>query len=223
MNTIQISELVLDFEVYPRNDVSSQQVASLCDAIEIGDPVPPILVDQKSKRVVDGFHRVRAYERLKRDTIPATFKTYPNEAALFADAVRFNATHGRPFDTYDRQRCVQRLFAYKIKPEGIAEALRISPGKVGEILKGFAATTAGTTIPMKQGLMGVERIRPLTQQQVKANESYSGMQPTFHANQLSMILEANLFPKKENFFAAMDRLCELWGDVRSKYKDAVNS
>src|SRR5688572_5167258 len=98
MAKIKISDLVLDFNLYPRNDVSSVNVTSLIDAIEMGDPIPPPVVDKSSKRVIDGFHRVNAYKRLAHQEIEVTFREYKNEKDMFADAVRLNRAHGRAFD-----------------------------------------------------------------------------------------------------------------------------
>jgi len=90
MSTIKLADLVLDFEIYPRNDVSSTHVTALVDAFEAGEEIPPIIADAKSKRVVDGFHRVRMHDRLGHETVEVELRTYKNEAALFADAVRLN-------------------------------------------------------------------------------------------------------------------------------------
>jgi len=214
MEKVKLSILVMDFDLYPRNDISASQVNALCDAIEMGDPIPPILADKKSKRIVDGFHRFKAYTKLKKETVEVVWKTYHNEGELFADAVRLNSTHGRPFDPYDRQRCVQRLLGYKIKPEAISEIVRIPLARIDEITRGFASTTSGKEVVVKHGLIASIGNRRLTKEQVKVNESYSGMQPTFHVNQLIRLIESNLSPQTDTFSDAMDRLCELWKEAK---------
>src|SRR5215813_804283 len=125
MTEVKLVELIEDFDIYPRNDVSSTHVSMLCDAISIGDPVPPIVVDKKSKRIVDGFHRYRAYKRIGRDKIPAVWREYKSDAELFADAVRLNAAHGRAFDAYDRKRAILKLEAFGLSPQAISAIVHI--------------------------------------------------------------------------------------------------
>src|SRR5688572_13414948 len=61
METIKASELVEDFDLYPRGDVDGTHVLSLVQALEAGVELPPIIACKKTKRIVDGFHRRRAF------------------------------------------------------------------------------------------------------------------------------------------------------------------
>lgn len=54
------------------------------------------MIEKKSKRIVDGFHRHRVYSRLYGvdHEVEVVEKTYKNDAALFLDAARYNSAHG---------------------------------------------------------------------------------------------------------------------------------
>src|SRR3989304_5097614 len=105
---VPLEELVEDFEVYPRTMVSAPHVATLCDAIQAGQNLPPIVADRKSKRVTDGFHRLRAAKRLKLEKIECEFRSYKSEADLFADAVRMTSAHGRPLAPFASKRAGEK-------------------------------------------------------------------------------------------------------------------
>lgn len=212
----KLIDLILDYEMYPRNDVSSAHVSSLFDAILAGETIPPVIADRKSKRVVDGFHRIAAHKRLGLKEIEVVWRDYKSDADMFADAVRMNSAHGRPFDSFDKQRAIQRLIAFKVSAEEITRLVHVTAARVEEYVKGWGENSSGQPIVLKRGLLHQFSSKRLTKKQVELNDSYSGMQPAFHANQLVKLLEAGVRPKGEGFAPAMDRLCELWGELKRK-------
>src|SRR5208283_55156 len=64
MKKIALSELILDPEIYPRAEVSSMNVSSIKNALRAGITLPPIIIDKKSRRIIDGAHRVTAMKSL---------------------------------------------------------------------------------------------------------------------------------------------------------------
>ena len=89
MKKMKAAELVLDFDLYPRNSLDPHNVKNIIEAISSGIELPPVIADRKSKRVIDGFHRVRGNLRLFGDDaeISVIEKDYRNEAAMFLDAM----------------------------------------------------------------------------------------------------------------------------------------
>lgn len=216
MASVKLSDLVLDYDVYPRNDISSTHVASLCDALEMGDPVPPITVCRKTKRVSDGFHRYKAHERLKRETIEVVERDYKDDAELFRDAVRLNISHGQPFDSYDRKRAILRLSDFGLELRDISDVVRLPVARVQGFIGDCARGFRGQPVVLKSGLASLLARRTLTQRQEKTNEKWSGYQPAYHVNQLVSLLEAEIAPKTPAFVEGMDRLCELWFAFKKK-------
>lgn len=213
MKECRITELIQDWELYPRNDVSSAHVTALCNAVTYGDPIPPIIVDRKSKRIVDGFHRHQAYKRLKIESVPVVYRDYKSDQDLYADAVRMNLAHGRPFDPYDRKRIVAKLGSFGLQATEIGRIVHLPKGRIEELAQDFTATRGGGTVVLKQGLVSELRGKTLTAKQAAVNERWSGYQPLYHVNQLIAVLDAGITPQSDTFRAAMDRLVELWQGI----------
>ena len=214
--SITLEELIEDLEIYPRTQISGAHVLRLKDAILAGESVPPIIVDRKSKRIVDGFHRYRAHRALKLDTMRAMMMDYATERDLVSDVVARNSCHGLPYSPFDRKRCVDLLRRYKIPDTRIVEVLHITKERIIEIREKAATGPTGDSEPVKRSLESSLSGRDITQAEHDANQRSSGMQPTFHARQLVMLLEAGLWPKTAGFAVAMRRLCELWEVIAKK-------
>ena len=220
MKTVKIESLVLDFTLYPRDEVSSQNVAALVEAYTLGNPVPPILVEAKSYRVVDGFHRSVALKRMGRTEAEVVEKTYKSDADFFADAVRLNAAHGRAFDSDDRKRSVIKLAEFGFDTASVSEIVNVTQEKIVEWTKGWGTDPDNHPVAVKAGLSHFAG-RSMTKRQVRVNEQWSGMQPTFHINRLIDLLEANAWPKTEQFSAGMDALTAAWIKISGKRKKSA--
>ena len=217
---IKVSDLVLDYNLYPRTETSKVHISQMAEALEAGVKFPPIIVDAKSLRVVDGFHRVEAYKRLKRETIEAELREYPSEAELFAEAARLNASHGRPLSPYDRKRIVLRLKELGFERERIAEIIQARVETVDQILRD-TALYKGNAVPVKRGLETLKR-KKITEPQKRLVEKWGGMSPLFYVNQVIAYLEADAWdPNNRKFAERMDYLCDLWMQVRGQTKEAA--
>jgi ParB-like chromosome segregation protein Spo0J len=61
--TMLASELMIDFNLYPRHAIDSTHVNDLLNALKAGAKLPPVVINQQDKRVVDGFHRLAMYKK----------------------------------------------------------------------------------------------------------------------------------------------------------------
>lgn len=86
---------------------SKEHIARLA---EIDDPLPPILVDPRTMRVIDGTHRLMAARLRGRETIEVEFFG-GTSADAFLYAVQANVTHGHPLSQADRRAAVKRIIA----------------------------------------------------------------------------------------------------------------
>ena len=188
---IRLSDLVCDFDMYPRASVDSVHVRAIRDAIEAGEQVPPIITDEESKRVVDGFHRYRAWRRVlgSDGEVEVEIRSYDSEADLFADAVRLNARHGRPFAPYDRARSIARAVELGMTTEKIAECIGLRVDRVKEITMERTSTAPnGSKVVIKNTLRHL-RGKRLTKAQQQANGRAGGMAPLFYVNQVTNLVE----------------------------------
>lgn len=220
---ITASELVEDFDLYPRHDVNSHNVTKMVEALEAGEELPPLRVCASTKRVVDGFHRRRAWIRHAGEDIkvPCVLVKYESDADLFADAMRCNSAHGYQMDRFDQIRSVLKAKALGLESAVIASALRLTSERVDELLTRTAqgpvvgkqsskpeAKTERGWVPLKATIAHMSG-KKLTRGQSEANEKLSGMNPTHYVNQLILLLKNDLMPAGDDIDKALRVLAEL--------------
>lgn len=218
MRMLPVSEIVLDFDLYPRQSINTQHVAEMCEAAKAGVDFPPIVTDKKSKRTIDGFHRVRKALRLKEPEIAVIEKTYKTEAEMLLDAIRMNANHGRVLSAYDRTHCIILAGRMKIKDNAIATAMSITTDRL-ESLRIDRSATVKTgkvveTVALKRTVRHMAGKR-LTKPQVEANEKLSGMTQQFYVNQVLTLITSGLLDRTD------EKLMELLGELRDKISEIV--
>lgn len=192
LRKVKVSKLVLDYEFYPREHIELYHVNQMAEALRAGVELPPMTADKKSKRVVDGFHRVRAYQKVYGLDVEALvdFKEYASEAEMFTDAVRLNASHGRRLSTYDQARCIAKAEALKLEPDVISSMLNMTPKRIGEMKVQRFATYKLEPRVLKRTtahLAGKE----LTDDEAEYNIKAGGMHQSFYIYQVIAMLEAD--------------------------------
>lgn len=127
MTTMPLAKLVEDFSIYPRHAVDDGNVSSLANALKSGATLPAIVVEKKSNRIVDGWHRARAYRRVlgPEAAVDVEEIEYPSEGELLKDAVRRNSAHGRKLDTIDQVRAMTLCQERGISLQDVAIVLHI--------------------------------------------------------------------------------------------------
>lgn len=127
MKLLAIKDLILDHSVYPREKINYHHVERLRNAIRADCKMPPVIVCEESRRVVDGFHRVCAFRDIYGEgyELPCAEKRYANPAELFEDAVRLNMSHGLPINQGDYRIIGARATALGIAGTAVGEMLRV--------------------------------------------------------------------------------------------------
>src|SRR5579883_2914124 len=127
MMKIRAEELSLDMAIYPRESVNEVHVNALADALRCGALLPPLIVDRKSKRIIDGVHRWKAWRKVKGESveIDCVLRKYLSEAELFKDAIALNADHGLRYTPFEHTRCVLRAEEMGISRAEIAAIIRV--------------------------------------------------------------------------------------------------
>lgn len=211
---VPLERLVEDFKLYPRTQVQPPHVSQMAEALRAGEQLPPIVVEAETYRIVDGWHRKRAHEKAGLAEIACILRSYASEADLFEEAIRLNATHGRPLAAYERKRCIQIAQELGLSLERTAAALRIRPEAAVKMFERAPLDESGRVVAVKQGLPSVT---PWTSRMQQVNEKYGGMQPTFYARQLILYLEGGFFRADNRRLAELlDQLCALWERVKQQ-------
>lgn len=231
MRKFKATDLVVDFELYPRGDVDSQHISYMVRSLEAGHSLPPIIIDEKTRKIVDGVHRWHAWRKWsgKEDIeIECVEKRYQNEANLFVDAVRLNASHGAALTTFDRAKCLLRAEELKINPEDIADALGMTIERAGALRQGRAghlrvASIDGTSvvafgkdqmIPLKRTIRHMSG-RTLTKKQAEINEHLGGMEALYYVNQLLMLIDGDLIDLSDERLAnGLDKLSKAISQIK---------
>jgi len=151
---VALASLVEDFQLYPRGTVNAGHVRDLRRSLEAGhaDKIPAIVVEAGTLRIVDGFHRRRAYTQHwgADHKVTVELRTYETELELYQDAAVLNATHGQPLDRDDQVRVAVRMRELGAQDEQIALTLHVTQPRVEELLVHYTAqSTGGETVVLK--------------------------------------------------------------------------
>jgi len=127
MRKIAIEKLVCDLSLYPRIEIDQTHVEQMRAAMRSGATFPPIVICIKTRKVVDGFHRVRAYgdEYGEDHEAEVVEKEYPSIKEMFLDAIRYNAAHGKSMEMLDRAHAVKRAVELGIDEKSIARSMHV--------------------------------------------------------------------------------------------------
>ena len=218
------SELIEDFDLYPRMSVNSAHISELVEVIESKAQLPNIIIDKESRRIIDGFHRRRAFVRLFGEdaNIMVEERSYKNKGEMFLDAISLNSGHGEKLTAYDRAHTISKAAELSIDPDLVATALNITTEKYSEIttekIAHFTMKGVQHDIPLKRSLshlagknMTIERARKLDEIMPKVG----GNSLSFYANQLIMQIENGFANLEDNY------LMEILGKLHTVLEDVL--
>jgi hypothetical protein len=113
--------------------LNGQDKAHIARLAELDTPVPPILVDRRTMKVIDGMHRLIAASSKGRETVEVRF--FDGSAAdAFLWGVKENVAHGLPLSLADRRSAASRI---------ILSHPHLSDRALGELV-GLAGTTVAS-------------------------------------------------------------------------------
>jgi len=213
---VLVATLVEDYSLYPRHHINEGHVRDMARARSAGHELPPILVDRKTRKIVDGFHRVA--EAKRRDgaqaEIAVLWADLPDDAAMMIEAARLNSVHGEKLTPWDRVRVIVRCQELGVTVEQTAEALHISAERVEELRVHCTARDQNNEpMALKTPVFHMAG-KKLTEKQVEAMMHVGGNQYKFYANQLIAGAEAGLLDLSDvTLIARLRTLIEILGRV----------
>lgn len=217
MPKVKAATLIEDMDFYPRQTIDRTHISHMVDAMNSGMEMPVIIVDKKSKRVVDGIHRRRATLKIGGPDaeIEVMWKTYRTEGDLFLDAMAYNAKHGKNLNTWDRMKCFERAAELGIANKLVSRALNLEVKRLSEIIEDRSCFIVENrngkkkrNVPIKNTIRHM-RGKQITKKQVEANEKLGGLNQMFYCNQIILLLEADLIDKENG--PLIERLEHLYG------------
>ncbi|WP_073819395.1 transcriptional regulator [Kitasatospora sp. CB01950] len=122
---------------------------------ELDAPLPPILVDRNTMRVIDGTHRLLA-ARAKGQSVIAVEFFDGSSADAFLRAVEANTAHGLPLSLADRRAAAERIMTTHphLSDRGIARSTGLGAKAVAGIRRRLAETTGQPQIQARLGRDG---------------------------------------------------------------------
>jgi hypothetical protein len=138
--------------------LNGEDKAHIARLAETETPLPPILVDKRTMRVIDGMHRLMAASVQGRETIKVTFFE-GSEADIFLRAVQENITHGLPLSQADRRAAAERIIASHphMSDRAIGHSVGLAAKTIAAIRK-----RSSETVPQSNARVGRDgRVRPL--------------------------------------------------------------
>jgi ParB-like chromosome segregation protein Spo0J len=138
--------------------LQGEDKAHIARLAETETPLPPILVDRRTMRVIDGMHRLMTASLLGRESIDVIFFD-GNEADIFLRAVQENVAHGLPLSQADRRAAAERIIASHphMSDRAIGHSVGLAAKTVAVIRKG-----SGDDVPQSSVRVGRDgRVRPL--------------------------------------------------------------
>jgi ParB-like chromosome segregation protein Spo0J len=138
--------------------LNGEDKAHVARLAETEAPLPPILVDGRTMRVIDGMHRLIAASLQGRETIDVLFFD-GSEADIFLRAVEENVTHGLPLSQADRRAAAERIIASH--PHMSDRAIGHSVGLAAKTVAAIRRRSSDG-VPQSNARIGRDgRIRPL--------------------------------------------------------------
>ena len=108
---VDIDSVVLDDSIFPRGQVDEPTARRYADSITAGESLPPVIIENGTDRLLDGWHRHRAHRILDLAEIAILYADVPPgmDARLFAASL--SAKHGLPLAESDCRQLARDLFA----------------------------------------------------------------------------------------------------------------
>jgi hypothetical protein len=181
------------------------------DAMIAGSIFPPIRICADTGRIIDGFHRFVAHERLNRKTISCVGEAVSNEAEFFLKSVGANKSHGLGYSHADQAKIVKIAAVLKLDRIKVAFAMSIPIQKIEKL--------ARYVPPTNQGHHGVHSLESRygaakDPDSGKTSDRIATEGYLFHFNQVIKFFKSGLYdPKSRNFTEKMREIKALIGEA----------
>jgi ParB-like chromosome segregation protein Spo0J len=224
---IAIESLVFDPSIFPRQNLDEQHVRGMVRAMEGGIVLPPIIVDKKTRRIVDGVHRYHAALQRGAKKIAGVLKNYPDEAAIFKDAVTLNSGVGLKLGQDDTLKVIEIGERLGFKEIDLAGMLRTSIAHLRLIKPRYATVEEaekGVSKLRRVALKGSVRHmagQKISKGQAEAMTSAPGQSYLLNVQQILDAIEWNLLPPRKQHPVLWERLEELAALIAERVKKSA--
>jgi len=211
-------ELIFDWNLWPRceaGDLDSTHMKRLKEAMKTGVKMPPVIVNKKDNRLVDGFHRTRAVLDLygEQAEIDVELRDYKSDAEMFIASAEYNSKHGIPLSPKDRAHVIIKAKKFGIPVEKIASAIGVTVEELKDFFKKRTAETKeGEFVALPYGASQLAG-RRLSRKQEEFVRSSNGTPPLVYARILLNGLNANAIILDKQHLEVFELLYNKLGEI----------
>ncbi len=114
---------------------------------------PPALATVNQKLIiVDGWHRIKAFQRLKMQTVRCEYLGEMDSISAFAEAARRNMSHGRKLSWHERLLIYYRLRDANWSLEKIEDVIHVPAGQIKRLAAGQIIKAGDERVVLKSAI-----------------------------------------------------------------------
>jgi len=129
---VRIADIVWDPSIYPRAKWNTATVDRYVEAMLAGEIFPAMIVERDTLRLLDGKHRLLAYQKAEIDEAPVETVTVPDGVPVKLFAASLSARHGDRMSNADLKDVCREVYGANpdYKGKDVAKLLGITEGAV---------------------------------------------------------------------------------------------
>lgn len=131
---VKLSDIKWDASIYPRSKWSTATVDRYADAMLAGDTFPALIVEAGTNRLLDGKHRMLAYEKIGIEEAPTSAVVVPEGIPVKLYALSLSAKHGDRASNADTKDVIRETWSAldeeKAPGKMVSKLLGLSEGTV---------------------------------------------------------------------------------------------
>lgn len=122
---MKIAAITIDPAIYPRvGGVRPATVERYADALAEGEQMPPVIIEARTHRLLDGHHRLQAHVRNGSTTVEVLEDTVPSGLTAKLYAASLQTGHGLPLVEDDEKALARELYEQgDVTAAAVAKAL----------------------------------------------------------------------------------------------------
>lgn len=123
---MKLIDITLDRQLFPREELDQEAVARYRDAYELGEQLPPLIVQQGTGILLDGWHRHNALTEIGADDVEIEAHVVPDDVPLLLYAAGLSSRHGVVLSNKAKREVAKRVYSVAATPvEAIAAQLAV--------------------------------------------------------------------------------------------------
>lgn len=135
-DTIDLSLIYINPEIYPRAEIDSELVETYSQNMEAGAKFPPLVVQKDTYTLIDGVHRYHALKKLGKKKVRVEIRDIPDNE-LRAEVIRLNVKQGKRLTQRELRRSIIALRMDNKSLKEIAKIVGLTEGRISQIYNEF--------------------------------------------------------------------------------------